>query len=79
MKYIVYRNNGEEYMITFPGDSSQPQHKEIADALGLDNIVSAGFFMEVVGRKRFLGGSMTLDVESRGDIDRDLYLNQCMR
>ena len=79
MKYIVYKNNGEEFMITFPSDRSQPQHKEVAEALGLKDIVSAGFFMEIVGRKRFLGESMTLGVESRGDVDRDLYINQCMR
>lgn len=79
MKYIVYEDNGEEYMITFPGGSGQPKHKEIADGLGLKDIVSAGFFLEVVGRKRFLGESMTLNVESRGDVDRDLYINQCMR
>ena len=79
MKYIVYKDNGEEFMITFSGDSSQPQHKQIAEALGLKDIVSAGFFLEVVGRKRFLGESMTLEVGSRGEVDRDLYLNQCMR
>lgn len=79
MKYIVYKNNGEEYMIIFPGKSGQPKHKEVADALGLKDIVSAGFFLEVVGRKRFLGESSTLEVGSRGDVDRDLYINQAMR
>lgn len=79
MKYIVYRDNGEEFIVTFPGDSSQPQHKEIAEALGLKDIVSAGFFMEITGRKRFFGESMSLEVKSRGDIDRNLYLNQAMR
>ncbi|MCK5602085.1 hypothetical protein KAR91_09455 [Candidatus Pacearchaeota archaeon] len=79
MKYIVYRDNGEEFMITFPGGGSQPRHKGIAEALGLKDIVSAGFFMEIIGRKRFFGESKSLGVKSRGDIDRDLYLNQAMR
>ena len=78
MKYIVYKDNGEEFIIVFPGDRSQPQHKEIAESLGLKDIVSAGFFIEACGRKRFMGESMTLNIESRGDIDRDLYINQCM-
>lgn len=78
MKYIVYKDNGEEFIIVFPGDRSQRQHKEIAEALDLKDIVSAGFFIEACGRKRFMGESMTLNIESRGDIDRDLYINQCM-
>lgn len=79
MKYIVYKDNGKEFMITFSGDADQPQHKEIAEALGLKDIVSAGFFLEIVGRKRFMGESMTLEIESRGEVDRDLYINQAMR
>ena len=79
MKYIVYENNGKEHMITFPGDASEPQHKEIADALGLEKIVSAGFSLDIAGRKKFLGESFTLGIESRGEIDRDLYIEQSKR
>lgn len=79
MKYIVYKNNGEEYMITFPGDAGEPQHLEIADALGLKDRVAAGFFMEINGKKRFMGESMSMGLKSRGEVDRDLYINQCMR
>ena len=79
MKYIVYIDNGQEYIIMFPGNASQPQHKDIAEALGLKEIVSAGFFMEIVGRKRFMGESMSLNIKSRGDIDKDLYIEQCRR
>ena len=79
MKYIVYENNGKEHIVTFPSDSSEPQHKEIADALGLKEIVAAGFFLEIGGRKKFMGESFTLGIESRGDIDRDLYIEQSKR
>ena len=79
MKYIVYENNSQEYMLTFPGDRTQRQHKEIAEALGLELIVAAGMFMEVAGRKVFNGESMTLNIKSRGHIDRDLYIEQCRR
>lgn len=76
MKYIVYEDNGQEFMITFSGQKGQPEHKSIADRLGLINIVAAGFFLEVGGRKKFTGESMTLNIPSRGDIDRDLYIEQ---
>ena len=79
MKYIVYKNNGKEFMITFPGERGERQHKEIAEALGLTSIVFAGMFIEVAGRKMFNGESLTLDIKSRGDIDRDLYIEQSKR
>jgi hypothetical protein len=79
VKYIVYKNNGEEFIITFSGKKGQPQHKDVAEALGLTSIVAAGMFMEVVGRKIFNGESMTLNIKSRGDVDRDLYIEQCRR
>ena len=82
MKYIVYKDpTGSEYIITFPGNANQPQHRDIANALGLDkeNILAAGFFMEVSGKKYFNGESMSLDVKSRGDIDKELYIEQGRR
>ena len=79
MKYIVYVNNGKEFMITFPGDRTERQHKEVAEALGLKSIVAAGMFMEIAGRKLFNGESITLNIKSRGDIDRDLYIEQSKR
>lgn len=80
MKYIVYKDpSGKEHVIVFPGDKGQPQHRDIANALGFDNedIVAAGMFIEVAGRKVFNGESFTLDIKSRGKIDRDLYIEQC--
>lgn len=79
MKYIVYKSEGEELIITFPGNSNQPEHKEVAESLGLKDIMAAGFFMEIAGRKFFTGESMSLNIESRGDVDRDLYVEQCRR
>ena len=79
MKYIVYVNNGKEHMITFTSDKCEPQHKDIADALGLEKIVAAGFFLDIAGRKKFMGESFTLGVESRGEVDRDLYIEQSKR
>lgn len=82
MKYIVYKDPiGSEYMIVFPGDATQPQHRDIANALGFDkeDIVAAGFFLEIGNRKVFSGESMSLDIKSRGEIDRDLYIEQSKR
>ena len=79
MKYIVYVNNGKEFMITFPGDRTERQHKQIAEALELSSIVAAGMFIEAGGRKIFNGESLTLDIKSRGEIDRDLYIEQSRR
>ncbi len=79
MKYIVYKNNGKEFILTFPGDRTERQHKEVAEALGLTSIVAAGMFLEIAGRKVFNGESLTLDIKSRGDIDRDLYIEQSKR
>jgi hypothetical protein len=76
VKYIVYVNNGKEFMITFPGDRSERQHIQISESLGLESIVAAGMFIEVAGRKIFSGESMTLDIKSRGDIDKELYIEQ---
>lgn len=81
-KYIAYKDpKGNEHIIVFPGDANQPQHRDIANALGFDreDIVAAGFFLEVAGRKLFSGESMSLEVKSRGDIDKDLYIEQCRR
>lgn len=79
MKYIVYVNNGKEFMLVFPGDASESRHKDIAAALKLDSIVSAGFFLEIGSRKVFSGESMSLKIKSRGHKDRDLYIEQCKR
>ena len=78
-KYIVYENEGTEHVIIFPGDKTEKQHKEIADGLGLKNIVAAGFFMEIAGKKFFTGESTSLNIESRGDVDKELYIEQCRR
>lgn len=79
MKYIVYLDNGEEHMVLFPSGASLPEHVDVANALGLRVIVSAGFFMEIAGRKKFMGESMSLGIESRGDVDKDLYIEQSRR
>lgn len=82
MKYIAYKDpTGKEHIIVFPGDTTQPQHRDIANALGFDNedIVAAGFFLEIRNRKVFTGESMSLNIKSRGHIDRDLYIEQCKR
>ncbi len=82
MKYFAYKDvAGNEYIITFSGNKTQPQHNDVAKALGIDtdDIVGAGFFLEVGGRKKFMGESFTLGIESRGEIDRDLYIEQCKR
>lgn len=82
MKYFAYKDVADnEYIITFSGDKTQPQHKDIADALGIDidDIVGAGFFLEIGDRKKFMGESFTLGIGSRGEIDRDLYIEQSKR
>lgn len=82
MKYIVYKDPTEkEYIIVFPGDKTQPQHRDIANALGFDkeDIVAAGFFLEIGNRKVFSGESMSLNIKSRGHKDRDLYIEQSER
>ena len=79
MKYIVYKNHGKEFMVTFPGDRTERQHKEIAEALGLSSIIAAGFFLELGSRKIFDGESTTLNIKSRGEVDRDLYIEQTRR
>ena len=82
-KYIAYKDpcDGKEYMITFPSDRNQPQHRDIANALGLEreDIVGAGQYIDLKGRIKFLGESMTLDIKSRGDIDKELYIEQGRR
>ena len=82
-KYIAYKDqlDGKEYMITFPRDRNQPQHRDIANALGLerDDIVGAGQYIDLKGRVNFLGESFTLDIKSRGDIDKELYIEQSRR
>jgi GGDEF domain-containing protein len=77
VKYLVYKNNGKEFILVFPGDSSERQHKQIAEALNLTDIISAGFFLEIGTRKVFTGESMSLNIKSRGHADRDLYIEQC--
>ena len=82
-KYIAYKDpcDGKEYMITFPSDSNQPQHRDIANALGFEreDIVGAGQYIDFKGRIKFMGESFTLDIKSRGDIDKELYIEQCRR
>ena len=79
-KYIAYKDpcDGKEYMITFPGDRNQPQHRDIANALGFEreDMVGAGQYIDVGGRIVFSGESFTLDIKSRGDIDKELYIEQ---
>ena len=79
-KYIAYKDScdGKEYMITFPGDRNQPQHRDIANAMGFekDDILGAGQYIDVGGRIVFSGESFTLDIKSRGDIDKELYIEQ---
>lgn len=82
MKYIVYKDpSGSEHIIVFPGDANQPQHRDIANAMGFDkeDIVAAGFFLEINNRKVFSGESMSLNIKSRGHTDRDLYIEQSKR
>ena len=81
MKYISFNKNGIDSIITFPSEKGQLQHKEIAECLGLQkkDILGAGFFMEVAGKKFFTGESMSLGIESRSDVDKDLYIEQCRR
>ncbi|MCK5606745.1 hypothetical protein KAR91_32885 [Candidatus Pacearchaeota archaeon] len=82
MKYIAYKDLADnEYIITFSGDKTQPQHNDVAKALGIntDDIVGAGFFLDIGGRKKFMGESFTLGIESRGEVDRDLYIEQSKR
>lgn len=81
MKYISFTKNGTESIITFPGERDHLRHDEVAKHLGIakENILGAGFFMEIAGKKFFTGESASLDIESRGDIDRDLYIEQCRR
>lgn len=76
MKYIIYTSNGKEYVITFPGEKN---HKKVAEALELTDIIAAGFFMEVAGKKFFTGESTSLNIESRGDVDLEAYIEQCRR
>lgn len=81
MKYISYNRNGVDCVITFSGDKSHLRHDEVAKFLGIekDKILGAGFFMEIAGKKFFTGESTSLDIESRGDVDKDLYIEQCRR
>ncbi len=81
MKYISYKKDGIDYIITFPGDTSQLRHDQVADYLGIqkEDILGAGFFMEIAGKKFFTGESTSLGVESRGDVDKELYIEQCRR
>ncbi|MCK5615262.1 hypothetical protein KAR91_76065 [Candidatus Pacearchaeota archaeon] len=79
MKYVVYENEGMEHVITFSGERTEKNHKELTDALGLKKIVAAGFFMEIAGNKFFTGESASLGIGSRGDVDKELYIEQCRR
>lgn len=85
MKYISYRKkikgSFREFIVVFPGDSNNPNHEEFAERFGIDkdDILGAGFFIEIKGRKFFNGESLTLGISSRGEVDRDLYIKQVMK
>jgi len=81
MKYISYSNNGVDCVITFPGEKSQLRHDEVANFSEIEkkDILGAGFFMEIAGKKFFTGESTSLDIKSRGDVDKELYIEQCRR
>jgi hypothetical protein len=81
-KYIAYKDpSGKEYIMTFPSDRDQPQHRDIANAMGFEkeDILGAGQYIDVGGRIVFGGDSLTLDIKSRGDIDKALYIEQSRR
>jgi len=85
MKYISYRKNvkggSREFIIVFPGGSNHFSHKEVVEMFGIDidDILGAGFFMEIKGRKVFNGESLSLGIVSRGEVDRDLFIAQAMK
>ena len=56
-------------------------NKKVCEFLGMKpkDILGAGFFMEICGRKFFTGESSSLNIDSRGEIDEKLYLEQCRR
>ena len=81
-KYISYKDpSGKEYIITFPSDRKQPQHRDIANAMGFErgDILGAGQYIDIGGKIIFGGESLTLDIKSRGDIDKELYIEQSKR
>lgn len=81
MKYIAFSQNGVDSVVTFPGERDFLRHDQVAKCLGIrrEEILGAGFFMEIGGRKFFTGESASLNIDSRGEVDEKLYLEQCRR
>jgi N-acetylglucosamine-6-phosphate deacetylase len=77
-KYIVFKDGNLEDIITF---SELMDHSQAARALDRDRIISAGFIDIAVNEQGKLdvacfGKSTTLDLASRGDLDKRVAMSR---